>query len=357
MLIQSNNSSCIIKVAVVIILLQVNRGNSLNTGYKKNQLMSVENVQLLKCSYLSFALNYMHLARLEIYHPDFELNRAFNQEKTKIVFHKIMSTLLDFKGIEIGSLWLINIYLVIVNYHLNQNDQKESKSIEHLNTYLKDTHDYVTETLKSEASVMKCYTKSNKFLIHQEKLKQLEYRSLNEIRSFMSRQTKIMNEFILENIELSTTHYLKFTKKNILIKDIGRNVHKIIRIMNMYNVQVNWNATDISTMQQLQENYENAHNIDWRKNKLKGCNALGKMVLNGEELYSTKEKPVHDETKLATVKCYSLGNAEMFIFHLKALFENKEFDAIKSFIDYAESNQLFLQMEKKIEYLFSLLDT
>ncbi|XP_050531133.1 uncharacterized protein LOC126899911 isoform X2 [Daktulosphaira vitifoliae] len=268
MLIQNNNLRSIKKVAVVFLLLQVNRSNTLDTGYKDNQVKSIKNVQLLKCSYLYHASNYMKIARLGIYHPDLELKDVFHSNSRYLgVLKKMMSTLYGFKGVEIGSLWLLNIYLGMVCCHVHKLLQSNSMrcSVE----YLKDTHDYVIDELKSEASAMKCNEEKNQFYVHENELKQLENQPLKDIINCMKKEIRIMNKFIFKNIDLSITDYEKFTVNNILIHNIGDNAFKTNILMTSFNVQVNWDVTNDSFIQKLQEKYENAHNIDWKNNQLR----------------------------------------------------------------------------------------
>ncbi|XP_050537941.1 uncharacterized protein LOC126903643 isoform X5 [Daktulosphaira vitifoliae] len=448
MLIQNNNSTMILRVAVVLFFLRVNHSDSLDTGYKDNQLKCVENVKLLKCSYLLYALNYMQVARLEIHHPNFNYNKAFYKDAYNYnIIQYMMSTIYGLQVVEIGSLWLLNMYIGIVCSQFN----KLPKSIEHLNTYLKDTHDIVIDALKSETSSMKCNKEKNKFYVDEKDLKQLDNCSLKDISNYMLEKSKIMSNFILNNTELSKKHFKKFTKRNILIKNIIYNNYKMNNLMYEYNVQVIWGGIKRSTMLQFRENYENAHRIDWGKNKLNGiqiyyesvfsflkvimlrltwkhflyvnkqqnksikeclvdkwiailiefgkylhlkeddfvykvkntietqrdvddyllksylntlcldlgCNALKEMKLDGKE-YSFKNskqiQTVHNETELETVNYYSLGAAEHFIIDIKKLFEDQDFNVIKSLIDFADKNKLFDKIEKKIKYVFSLSD-
>ncbi|XP_050537940.1 uncharacterized protein LOC126903643 isoform X2 [Daktulosphaira vitifoliae] len=448
MLIQNNNLSMILRVSVVLFFLQVNHSDSLDTGYKDNQLKCVENVKLLKCSYLLYALNYMQVARLEIHHPNFNYNKAFYINPCNYnIIQCMICTLHGLKLVEIGSLWLLNMYIGIVCSQFN----KLPKSIEHLNTYLKDTHDIVIDALKSETSSMKCNKEKNKFYVDEKDLKQLDNCSLKDISNYMLEKSKIMSNFILNNTELSKKHFKKFTKRNILIKNIIYNNYKMNNLMYEYNVQVIWGGIKRSTMLQFRENYENAHRIDWGKNKLNGiqiyyesvfsflkvimlrltwkhflyvnkqqnksikeclvdkwiailiefgkylhlkeddfvykvkntietqrdvddyllksylntlcldlgCNALKEMKLDGKELISKNSieyQTVHSETELETVNYYSLGAAKQFIFNMKFLFLDRDFNVIKSLIDFADKNKLFDKIEKKISYVFSLSD-
>ncbi|XP_050537936.1 uncharacterized protein LOC126903642 isoform X1 [Daktulosphaira vitifoliae] len=455
MLITSNNSRRIINVTMVLLLMQVNHNDTLNTGYKENQVKSIENVQLLKCSYLINALKYMQISKIELYHPDRELKNVFYSMSRYLgVLKKMMSTLFGFKGVEIGSLWLLNLYLGIVCRHVHkliQSNSIQRYSVEYIKIYLKDTHDYIIDELDSEASGMECNTDKNQFYINENELKQLKNQPLKDIFNIIKKEISIINNFILKNTDLPAVNYEKFTVNNILIQNIGDNAFRTNLLMNSFNVQVDWNVTKKSVLQKLQEKYEKANNIDWRKNQLSsiqkyydlvfsffkviilrltwkhilyvkkqenestkevlidkwvkilrdfvkflhlkdndyvnmvkktienqrdvddhllksylntlcldlGCNALEEMELNGKENYFVKDeicRPVHNEIELETVKFYSLGATERFISNLKRLFIKDDFDVIKSFIDYAENNKLFSQIEKKIEYSFSLLD-
>ncbi|XP_050537938.1 uncharacterized protein LOC126903643 isoform X1 [Daktulosphaira vitifoliae] len=450
MLIQNNNSTMILKVVVVLFFLQVNHSDALDTGYKNNQLKCVENVKLLKCSYLLYALNYMQVARLEIHHPNFNYKKTYYKDQCNYnIIQDMMSTIYGLQVVEMGSLWLLNIYLgnvcrLFVKFH-------QSQIYEHLKLYLKDTHDIVLDALKSEISSMKCNKEKNKFYVDERNLKKLNNCSLKDISSYMFKKSQIMRNFILKNTELSKINCRKFAKKNIFIRNISDDQNYMNFLMNGYNVQVNWGGIERSTMLQLRENYENAHRIDWGTNKLNGiqiyyesvfsflkvimlrltwkhflyvnkqknkfikeclvdkwiailiefgkylhlkeddfvykvkntietqrdvddyllksylntlcldlgCNALKEMKLDGKE-YSFKNskqiQTVHNETELETVNYYSLGAAEHFIIDIKKLFEDQDFNVIKSLIDFADKNKLFDKIEKKIKYVFSLSD-
>ncbi|XP_050537937.1 uncharacterized protein LOC126903642 isoform X2 [Daktulosphaira vitifoliae] len=452
MLITSNNSRRIINVTMVLLLMQVNHNDTLNTGYKENQVKSIENVQLLKCSYLINALKYMQISKIELYHPDRELKNVFYSMSRYLgVLKKMMSTLFGFKGVEIGSLWLLNLYLGIVCRHVHkliQSNSIQRYSVEYIKIYLKDTHDYIIDELDSEASGMECNTDKNQFYINENELKQLKNQPLKDIFNIIKKEISIINNFILKNTDLPAVNYEKFTVNNILIQNIGDNAFRTNLLMNSFNVQVDWNVTKKSVLQKLQEKYEKANNIDWRKNQLSsiqkyydlvfsffkviilrltwkhflyvkkqenestkevliekwveilndfvtffhlkdndfvyelkktignqrdvddhllksylktlcldlGCNAVKEMVLDGKELAFTKHEiyiPVHNEIELDTVEFYSLGVARKFICSIQKVFVDSDFNVVKSFIDYAEKNQLFFQIENIVEYLFS----
>ncbi|XP_050540343.1 uncharacterized protein LOC126904982 [Daktulosphaira vitifoliae] len=159
----------------------------------------------------------------------------------------------------------------IANNHVRK--LKELKKMRYLvqqeHTYLKNTHDYVMNELKSESTTIQCNIENYEFHIQEKELKQLENQPLYVIHNFMTNYIEIMNRYFLKNTDLFPLCYEIFSKNNILIKSIGHNAHRTIYLMNEYNVQVNWEDNDKGTMQNLQEKYENAHNLNWKDNNLK----------------------------------------------------------------------------------------
>lgn len=260
MLYTNNNFTC-----VAIILVSVSCVKSLKTGYSELNPIGtdfIEKVKLLKCSYLFNAIFTMKVYGIFLESPGTNMDLVIKEiHRYSTLLKKKISTLFFVEGIELGSLWLLNLHtsdfdlFVYGNVLLQRGDilfnnimNTLSFVIEKLIEDVKDCPDG-SQFFISDSIIMKFV---NTDMTTLDLLQKQKYREINFVlkKNHENGQLRIFNERIK-----------MFTKPVLFMKRFTDRVRNDI-MLNTYNLQVTWGPSG----NLLNEMYDSTRFFEWRSN-------------------------------------------------------------------------------------------
>ncbi|XP_050541383.1 uncharacterized protein LOC126905583 isoform X2 [Daktulosphaira vitifoliae] len=218
-------------ILVAIILMWVSCVKSLKTGYNIME-NDIENIKLLKCSYLFNAIFNMkvHKIKLENHNKKSVLEETFTYA---FLLKTQMSTL--FKVESLGSLWLLNLYLLYLRNIVRKLDCTNKENYDNI----LNTLDYVIAKLIKDSK--EC-PKGSQFFISDLMIKEYSNIGMPNVYSLQKQTNNELERLIAENHnELPWCRkIMKRLKKDVLFMRILLEPIKFNHMMITYNVQVKW---------------------------------------------------------------------------------------------------------------------
>ncbi|XP_050536962.1 uncharacterized protein LOC126903060 [Daktulosphaira vitifoliae] len=203
---------------------------------------STEETKYLKCTYLFSALTHMKITQLMLKNTDLNLIIAIvNVSRYVEIVIKQISTLYEKNKMNIGSLWLLNLYLSsILGLSTNSNNILDIDRDDNRYKTIEDTHDYVLQILQQDA--INC-DRNNVFNIHILEFEHQNTESMTILDANMYNNIKYIQTFIKNRNSpklLNSDNLQTFTKKGILMTRLSKHISCIVLFQYFYDVQVDW---------------------------------------------------------------------------------------------------------------------
>ncbi|XP_050535860.1 uncharacterized protein LOC126902526 [Daktulosphaira vitifoliae] len=210
----------------------------------------------------------MNISQILLDKPHYTLSTAITSiSKYNDVVRRQISTLYGKDTIEIGALWLVNIYTSIISFLTGDSDKFKEISKNNLILFnsIKDTHAYIILKLIQEQDIENCYV-YNAYCTTDKNLDECNDIDTVEPYILIQNNNKKIDQIIeryFGHTPFNINETVKFTKNSIYLRNIIR-WNCIKRVTYFYLEQVEWP----NMVAKFNELYNSAHTLNWSADNL-----------------------------------------------------------------------------------------